>query len=233
MQNTYYPDPNTYYPEPGPYGRPFPKPPRAKKPSFLFIIITMFLGSLALCAVVALCIGIFLAQENSTPRKAKTQKVTPLHPKEYYNLTIKPSITADFIDSVLDNYASPAKGKGQKLYDYGLKYGIDPAYALAFFLEESNFGTAGVATVTHSLGNIRAADGQPEYKGYRRYATWEEGFEDWYRLISKQYVQKWGLHTVDQIVPIYAPSEDNNNVDAYIRVVKQAIDTWRQGDIEV
>ncbi len=144
-----------------------------------------------------------------------------------------PTISANFINRVLAYYHSPASGKGQALYDDGVKYGIDPAFALAFFLEESNFGTQGVARVTHSLGNIRAVSGYPQVDGYRYYRTWEEGFEDWYKLISQQYVTQWGLSTVDQIIPVYAPGSDNNDEAAYIQTVKSAVSTWRSGQVEV
>ncbi len=71
------------------------------------------------------------------------------------------------------------------------------------------------------------------YHGYRHYSTWEDGFLDWYRLISNLYIQQWGLVTVDQIVPVYAPSSDKNNVQAYIATVKRAVDTWRSSHIVV
>ena len=151
----------------------------------------------------------------------------------YYAVVGKPSISAAFINQVLAWYGSPAAGKGQALYDDGVEYGIDPVYALAFFMHESRFGTTGVATVTRSLGNIRVSEGYAQYEGYRKYRRWEDGFEDWYKLIAKQYVAQWGLSTVDQIVPVYAPSSDNNDVKAYIASVKQAVDTWRSGSIEV
>ena len=51
---------------------------------------------------------------------------------------------------MLETYHSPAVGKGQALYDLGVKYGIDPVYALAFFWHESRFGTTGEARVTYS-----------------------------------------------------------------------------------
>jgi len=148
-----------------------------------------------------------------------------------YSVPGQPSISADFINRVLDHYHSPAAGKGQALYDYGVKYGIDPVYALAFFMHESSFGTTGVARITHSLGNIRYTPGYQDYHGYRMYRTWEEGFEDWYKLISNLYVAQWNLTTVDQIIPVYAPSSDNNDVAAYIQAVKNAVDTWRSGNV--
>jgi hypothetical protein len=149
-----------------------------------------------------------------------------------YAVVGQPSVSADFIDQVLTAYNSPAAGKGQALYADGITYHIDPVYALAFFLEESRFGTAGVARFTHSLGNIRALPGQAGYAGYRRYASWEEGFSDWYRLIANEYVAR-GLVTIDQIVPIYAPAADGNDVAAYVRTIKLAVDTWRSGRLLV
>jgi len=142
-------------------------------------------------------------------------------------------MNAQFINSVLEYYGSPASGKGQALYDGGVKYGVDPAYALAFFLEESNFGTKGVATVTHALGNIRAAEGEPQHSGYRSYTTWEEGFDDWYQLIAQKYITQWHLSTVDKIVPVYAPATDQNDEQQYIRTIKIAIERWRNGNVDI
>lgn len=150
-----------------------------------------------------------------------------------YEVMGAPSISADFINQVLDRYGSPAHGKGQALYDLGVKYGVDPVYALAFFMHESRFGTTGVAQMTLSLGNIRATDGYTSYNGYRQYRSWEEGFEDWYKLIKVQYVQTWQLSTVDQIIPVYAPSSDNNDVKAYIQAIKDAVTAWRSGKVQV
>jgi len=161
------------------------------------------------------------------------QPFSQVQSAQSYVVSGEPTISADFINRVLDHYHSPAAGKGQALHDYGVKYHIDPVYALAFFRHESTFGTKGVATVTRSLGNIRARSGQEQYHGYRVYHTWEEGFEDWYRLIANQYIAKWGLYTVSQIIPVYAPASDNNNEAAYIQAIEEAVDTWRSGAVEV
>ncbi len=63
--------------------------------------------------------------------------------------------------------------------------------------------------------------------GYRYYATWLKGAEDWYRLISNLYIGSWGLTTVDRILPVYAPSDDNNDTAAYIDDVEQLVSAWR------
>jgi Mannosyl-glycoprotein endo-beta-N-acetylglucosaminidase len=153
-----------------------------------------------------------------------------------YSVLGKPTITAAFIDQVLTYYHSPAAGKGQALYDLGQKYGIDPAFALAFFMHESTFGTAGVATVTLSLGNMRCVPNIACYNyngGYAQFNSWEQGFEAWYKLIRNLYVARWGLVTIDQIIPVYAPSSDHNDEAGYIRALKHTIDTWHAGIVQV
>jgi hypothetical protein len=151
-----------------------------------------------------------------------------------YSVVGKPSLTVDFMNRVLAYYHSPAAGKAQALYDDGIKYGLDPAYALAFFMHESLFGTTGVARVTLSLSNMRCV---PDYRclqengGYAIFNTWEQGFESWFKLIRNLYVGYWGRITVDQIIPKYAPSSDNNNEAGYIASLKHTIDTWHAGII--
>ncbi len=141
----------------------------------------------------------------------------------------KPSITVARIEQVLRQYNSPAVGSSQSLYDLGNRYGIDPAYALAFFIHESSAGTKGVAVTTKSLGNIRQTtnSGFDAYQGYRKYPSWEAGMEDWYKLISNLYIKGWGLKTVEKIIPKYAPAADNNNEASYINHVNSLVDTWR------
>ncbi|HEV2660861.1 MAG TPA: hypothetical protein VGU68_09680 [Ktedonobacteraceae bacterium] len=146
-----------------------------------------------------------------------------------YSVLGKPTISADFINRVLASYNSPAVGKGQTLYDMGVRYGIDPAFALAFFMHESSFGTQGEARVSLSLGNLRCI---PNYKcqdGYAWFSSWDDGFQAWYELIRNLYVSQWGLTTVSQIIPKYAPTSDNNDEAAYIASLKHAIDTWHTG----
>jgi hypothetical protein len=134
-----------------------------------------------------------------------------------------PSIGIATIRRVLERYDSPAAGDAQAIYDLGVHYGLDPAVCLAFFIVESSAGTKGMATETRSLGNIRATPGYVNYKGYRKYATWREGVEDWYRLIARLYVGEWGLSTVEAIVPVYAPAADNNDPAHYVRAVRQLV----------
>ena len=166
-------------------------------------------------------------------------------PAGSYTLQGAPTISAAFINQVLAAYHSPAAGLGQALYDLGVKYGIDPVFALAFFWHESGFGTTGEARVTRSLGNERCLADRPcidqDRGGYALMQSWQDGFEHWYRLILYGYVQGQVTipivghvcTTVDQIVPVYAPSSDGNDEAAYIAAVKHAVDTWRHGVVWV
>lgn len=173
------------------------------------------------------------AWENSNgPVAPKT--AIPTNPGPY-SVVGKPSLSVDFMNKVLAYYHSPAAGKAQALYDDGIKYGLDSAYALAFFMHESLFGTTGVARVTLSLSNMRCV---PQYRclqengGYAIFDTWEQSFDAWFKLIRNLYVAYWGRVTVDQIIPKYAPNSDGNNEAGYIASLKHTIDTWHAGIIQ-
>lgn len=152
-----------------------------------------------------------------------------------YSVLGKPTISAAFINEVLAAYNSPAAGQGQALYNLGVKYGIDPVYALAFFMHESLFGTTGEARVTLSLGNLRCIPTRPcidqDRGGYAQMYSWVDGFEQWYKLIRNLYVAQWGRVTVDQIIPKYAPNSDGNNEAKYIATLKYEVNTWRAGKL--
>jgi hypothetical protein len=162
-------------------------------------------------------------------------------PDYNYPVMGTPTISAAFINRVLAAYGSPAAGTGQQLYDLGVQAGIDPVYALAFFLHEDNFGKTGIGAANHSLGNIRCSAGYSCQYGFRSYATWAEGYQDWYTLILDGYVRGQvtgsivghACSTIGQIVPVYAPSSDHNNVAGYVTAVEHAVDTWRCGRIWV
>jgi hypothetical protein len=146
-----------------------------------------------------------------------------------------PTITVAEIERVLADYHSPAAGHGQEIYDLGVKYGINPAIAMAFFVHESGAGSnpawAGRkpdGTTTHNIGNIICTAGFRCHGRFRDYATWGEGIEDWYKLIKELYVGEWGRKTVDQIIPKYAPASDNNDPDGYINSVKHLVESWQE-----
>lgn len=143
-----------------------------------------------------------------------------------------PSLSAAFMNRVLAAYHSPAVGLGSALHVDSLRFHIDAAYALGFFLEESTFGTTGVARVTRSLGNIICSGYATCFQGFRLYPSWQVGAWDWFRLLSSEYLPR-GFRTVEAIVPVYAPASDGNHPPAYIATVLHAVATWRAGRVWV
>jgi len=145
-------------------------------------------------------------------------------PTADHRLDRPPSISAVTIDRVLAEYGSPATGQGATFYDLGVHAGIDPAYALAFYIQESSAGTRGVARFTHGIGNIRVTPGYTSYAGYRSYATYAAGIADWYRLIKTLYIGQWSLRTPSAITVRYAPWGDGNNPVQYAAAVCRLVD---------
>ncbi len=156
-----------------------------------------------------------------------------------------PTITADFINRELASYGSPAAGTGQDLYSLGVQFGIDPAYALAFFQHESQYGTTGEARTTLSLGNERCISDRPcidqDRGGYAQMDSWIDGYRHWYTLMLYGYV-RGGINkyigrnacpclTLPQIIAIYAPSSDGNNEQSYVSAVEAEIAKFRRGTI--
>lgn len=180
-------------------------------------------------------------------KPAPSQQVGPTRPgtvgaaggaNNTYAVTGPPTISANQADGILctrskaDTPAiSPACGTGGKLHALGVHYNIDPVYALAWFLHESSFGRYGIAKRNMGLGNIRCTDAHLKtpghfcIDGFRAYRSYQEGYEDWYRLI-RYYVDEWGKPTIQDIIPTYAPALENN-VAGYIQAVKTSVDTWR------
>ena len=157
--------------------------------------------------------------------------------KDASSVVGKPSIPAGQINTILCASSSPACNKGQTLYDLGVKYNIDSAYALAFFLHESHFGTQGEARKTMSLGNLRCINDRPcvdlDRGGYAQFYSWEDGFDHWFSLIRNVYVNQWHRETVPSILEKYAPSADNNDPNSYANNVQHAVSVWRAGRVAV
>jgi hypothetical protein len=143
-----------------------------------------------------------------------------------------PTISAARIDEILRLYNSPAAGTGQFWIDEGLQYNINPVFALAFFMHESNLATnpewsgwKDDGSSTHNVGNIICAEYSRCYGRFRDYRDWQTGIHDWYRLIADEYISQRGLTTVETIVPVYAP-ESENDVAGYIASVVDYAHQW-------
>jgi hypothetical protein len=189
---------------------------------------------IALLAIVALLAAYYTTSQTTPHKSALAAPVTLQNTSKPGNTTGHsvlgaPSISAKFIDNVLCQASSPACGTGQALYDDGVQSGINPAYALAFFRHESSFGKYGVASTNKGIGNIRCTPGYSCLYGFRKYATWQSGYKDWYVLIA-WYASDLHKSTVETIIPTYAPSVEND-VTAYINSVESSVDAWQRGTL--
>src|SRR3989344_3832612 len=140
----------------------------------------------------------------------------------------KPSISIETIDKILSNAGSPAVGKGNVFFDEGVRYGIDPAFALAFFAKESTYGKFGVAKKTKSIGNIKYNKNcDSKYGAYCSYDSWDNGVKAWYELISGSSYVGSGLDTVEKIIPKYCPASECD-VNQYIRDIRTFVENYRK-----
>jgi hypothetical protein len=133
-----------------------------------------------------------------------------------------PTISAQGIDKVLRDNHSPAAGMGSYIYDQAVERGINPAFALAMYGQESTFGTKGAAARNHSFGNIRAGH------GFKHYPDVKAGIDDWMRLMgSDAYHGK----SLSGVIHKYAPGSDGNNPRSYMAYVTNNMNKWsRMGD---
>jgi hypothetical protein len=134
------------------------------------------------------------------------------------------------INSLLGS--SPMKGMGSITVAYGQSYNVDPIIALAFFNKESNYGTSGAAQDNKNPGNIKFSPACTSARGIKNgdfclYPTWEAGIEAWFKLISGSAYVGSGMDTVESVIPVYAPSMDNNVPAQYITQVRNYVKTNR------
>jgi hypothetical protein len=119
-----------------------------------------------------------------------------------------PTLSADQVNAILAQHGSPAAGTGDIFYQQSIQTGINDTYPLAFYGNESSYGLAGVARFSKSIGNLRCIATAACVGGYAYFTSWQQGIAAWYALIKNLYINTWGLVTVEQIIPKYAPARE-------------------------
>ena len=157
------------------------------------------------------------------------------------NIFDKPSMDIGELQDLLKKRNSPLAPFAENIYSEGIKQGIDPAYAMAFFLFESSYGKAGVGSRTKNPGNVGYNSEIADYKpkdapAYSGFNTWEKGISQWFSLI-KNYASSKGLNTVEEIVPYYKygpkgldgslTAKQKQNVEDYISNIKNFISEYK------
>lgn len=140
--------------------------------------------------------------------------------------------------AVLNEAQSPAAPLAGELYRICVEEGIDPAVALAFFQHESSYGTKGICAEydLKNWGNVRSPElmlfgtmrAIPGRGNFAEYPTWQYGLRDFCRRLRGPKYAGSGLHTVEAIIPKYAPSSDGNNVQRYIDALVAQVAAWQR-----
>lgn len=159
---------------------------------------------------------------------------------------VAPRISQAQFITILANSPSPAASEAASAWDVVREQGVDPAFALAIFHQESQFGTDGVCRdfATRSPGNTRTSRTgightvDTPFGPFMRYPTWTEGWRDLaFRLVDPTFVYaQQQRRTIRPILEKWAPPDDPhgvgiNNTDIYVANVTRNMTAW--ADLEV
>lgn len=131
----------------------------------------------------------------------------------------------------------PACGYVDQIYAVLVNAGFDPAFWMTFAAKETEFGSTGPGRPPdYNFHNIRcnAWDGggcNRNYSGgFSSYDSYMRGVQAWTELMCCRnvYVDR-GRVTPEDIIPVYAPSFENDTA-LYIAQVKKWMTTWRAQD---
>ncbi|HBN07536.1 MAG TPA: hypothetical protein DD435_02440 [Cyanobacteria bacterium UBA8530] len=140
-------------------------------------------------------------------------------------------LSEEKIEDILKERNSPMAGQdmGKFILQMEKKYGVPAAQFLAMGTMESQLGGVGFTQgENHNVGNIRPGsswDGPTVSGGsgaFRSYQTWQEGTEDYFKLLSGPLYK--GKTLADQINTYAPPSE--NDTSSYIDIVKSLMSKW-------
>lgn len=146
--------------------------------------------------------------------------------------------TAAAINSWLAQHNSPQLAEapaGETIGDVyiamGRRYGINPAFILSIFTQESTCaGLPQDNLAAHDYGNIKWTAGYPEYigsdgTGWREYATWTDGMEDLFRMLRTFYIDQLNLTSVSDVIAYYEHN-DPKNPDGFTALYINHVEEW-------
>jgi hypothetical protein len=157
---------------------------------------------------------------------APTPTIVPTKPSAT-TIFRSPSISIVEVGRVLQSVNSPMLPYAGDVYNDGVKYGIDPVFALAFWMKESREASDGsVAATDHNPGYTEGLSTDNHCGRWACWATWPEGIDGWYHYMRVYFIDDRGLTTVESILPIYAPPTENDT-NGYIASVLNWVYQWR------
>lgn len=140
-----------------------------------------------------------------------------------------PRCTLEQFKATLERFDSPALPEAEAIFFGLIQYGIDPAVGIAFFIHESSAGKKGRAVKTRNWGNVRSGMGRElgVEDGFAFYRNWTDSALDFAQRLIEVYGPRWGLYTVERIVPTYAPAFDRNKPEVYINAVRLTVASYQ------
>lgn len=136
-----------------------------------------------------------------------------------YSVLGPPTISRATFCNVLAVYRSPIAQGCSSYYQQAATAGVDPAMALVWLEEESEYFTdGGSSKANHNWGNLVCGS------RYCYYPTYTAGLHAWLMLIRK-YALAWHRPTIAAIMPMYAPDSD---IQGRIREAERLVDKWRR-----
>jgi hypothetical protein len=137
-----------------------------------------------------------------------------------------PTISIVEVQRILARVNSPMLPYAGDVYADGLQEGIDPVFALAFWMKESREASDGsVAATDHNPGYTQGLNTDPHCGRWACWPTWPEGIEGWFHYMRVYFVDR-GRTTVEVILPIYAPPTENDT-GGYMSAVLNWVAQWR------
>ena len=155
---------------------------------------------------------------------------------------VTPRLSPARFAEILQTGGSPALAHATASYDAVAQHGVDPAFALAIFHQESQFGIDGVCKdfSTLSPGNTRSSRTgaghvvETPFGPFVRYPSWTEGWRDLaFRLVDPLFFYALqSRRAIRPIIELFAPPTDIfdvdglNNTDHYVRRVAANMTAW-------
>jgi hypothetical protein len=100
-----------------------------------------------------------------------------------------PRITSERFTAILEMAQSPLAPEASEAYKILVSYGIDPAWALAYWQDLNDYGKRGNASLTRNVGHVPSTRGDGHgyyfYAGLVAYRTWIDGVLEWAQWWSR------------------------------------------------
>jgi hypothetical protein len=153
-----------------------------------------------------------------------------------YGILAKPRIQPSTFERILAEAKSPAAAEAAAAWKGITRHGVDPAFALAIFRVESNFGKRGRTVTRRNWGGLSTSEAYPDDGLFALYPTWADGARDTARLLVKygrnsiQVGRK--TDTAGTFAPVFRGSDSATGDRKYGEAIMAAITRFVEQDRE-